>query len=82
MAKRRTAPEIIGFHFGWDMGEVSDTRYQPTRYQSPSIYVIGNDYVAAPATNTPPKNMPGAWVEIGEHYGRKVFCLSPDKREG
>lgn len=33
---RRTAPEIIGFHFGWDMRDVSETRYQPTRYTNPA----------------------------------------------
>lgn len=74
--KRRTAPEIIGTHLGWDMAEVSDGRYQPTRYSSPSIYVAGDDYYAAPSNNLPPKNMPGEWREVGEYYGRKVFCLS------
>lgn len=75
MSKRRTAPEIIGFHFGCDMRDVSEGRYQPTRYTNPGIYVLGSDYYAAPSNNQPPKNMPGDWKEIGEHYGRKVFCL-------
>lgn len=80
--KRRTAPEIIGFHFGWDMRDVSEGRYQPTRYSNPAIYTFGTDYYAAPSNNLPPKNMPGAWKEIGEHYGRKVFALNMNEREG
>ena len=75
MTKRRTAAEIIGFHFGSDMRDVSEGRYQPSVYRDPAIYVIGEDYVAAPADNRPPRKMPGRWQEIGEHYGRKVFLL-------
>lgn len=78
MTTRRTAANIIGFHFGWDIRDVSETRYQPSRYSNPAIYVIGQDYVAAPANNLPPKNMKGDWKEIGEHYGRKVFLLTPE----
>ena len=51
MTKRRTAAEIIGFHFGWDIRDVSETRYQSTRYTAPAVYVIGDDYYAAPADN-------------------------------
>lgn len=78
MIVRRTAANIIGFHFGWNITDVSETRYQSTRYTSPSIYVLGDSYYAAPANNLPPKNMKGAWEEIGEHYGRKVFELKPE----
>lgn len=75
MKKRRTAAEIIGFHFGWDMRDVSDTRYQSTRYVSPAVYVIGQDYYAAPSNNQPPKYEVGKpWVFVAEHYGRKIFC--------
>jgi hypothetical protein len=76
----RTAPEIIAFHFGWNMPDVSEGRYQPTRYSTPSIYVIGDDYYAAPSNNKPPTNMKGAWREIGEHYGRKVWELKVEDR--
>ena len=73
MTKRRTAAEIIAFHIGWDMREVSEHRYHPTRLRSPSIYGFDDGYYAAPADNKPPGNMKSAWREIGEHYGRKVF---------
>ena len=73
----KTAAEIIGFHLGWDMRDVSETRYQPTRLASPSIYAISDEfYYAAPSSNTPPKNMKGDWRIIGEYYGRKVFRLA------
>lgn len=74
MTKRRTAPEIIAFHFGWDIREVSETRYHPTRINSPSVYVISDDYYAAPADNKPPRHKVGKpWRELAEHYGRKIF---------
>lgn len=74
--KRRTAAEIIAFHFGADLAEMPDCRYQSTRYTSPAIYTFGTHYYAAPSDNRVPRNMPGDWQEIGEHYGRKVFCLN------
>jgi hypothetical protein len=80
MTKRRTAPEIIGFHFGWDMREVSDARYHPTRIASPAVYVIGDDYYAAPSDNRPPRHKVGKpWAEFAEHYGRKIFISECEK---
>jgi hypothetical protein len=73
MTKRRTAPEIIGIHFGSDIRDITDGRYQ--RYVSPSVYVIGNDYYAAPSDNRPPRHKVGQpWQEIAEYYGRKIYC--------
>jgi hypothetical protein len=75
MAKRRTASEIIAFHFGWDMREMSESRYQPTRYASPAVYVVSDDYYAAPSDNRPPKYELGQpWREVAEYYGRKIYC--------
>jgi hypothetical protein len=79
MTKRRTAPEIIGIHLGWDMAEVSDGRYQQTVYANPAIYVCGDDYWAAPSNNRAPKKPEGNWREDGEHHGRKVFRLSAEE---
>lgn len=74
MKERRTAPEIIGFHFGWDMRDVSETRYQPTRYVNPAIYSMGDSYFAAPSNNATPKHIVGGpWECIAEYYGRKIF---------
>lgn len=52
---RRTAANIIAFHFGWNITDVSEGRYQSTRYASPSIYVLGDDYYAAPRTTYRPR---------------------------
>ena len=71
---RKTAAEIIAFHFGNDIADVRDSRYQPTRLTDPAVYVIGNDYFAAPSNNAPPRHDVGLpWEAIGEHYGRKVY---------
>ena len=83
MTTRRTAAEIVGFHFGWDIRKVQDTRYQSTRYANPAVYVIGDDYYCAPSNNQPPKYELGqAWTEIAEHYGRKIFESKMIGKEG
>ena len=75
MQKRRTAPELIGFHLGWDIADVSDGRYQPSRYQRPAVYVCGDDYYCAPSTGQrPPADW--QWDEVGEYYGRKVYIAT------
>lgn len=79
-AKRRTAPEIIGFHFGNDMREISAGRYQ--RYANPAVYVVGNDYYAAPSNKAPPKHdVGGPWQEIAEYYGRKIYRADAEQAE-
>jgi len=80
MTNRRSAAEIIGFHFSADMRDISDTRYQPTRLTNPAIYSMGDCYYAAPSNNIQPKNMEGPWKVIGEHYERKVFRLDMKER--
>jgi hypothetical protein len=69
MAKR--ANEIIGFHLGWDLREVSEGRYQ--RYSSPNVYVCGGDYFAV--NDTAPKHdvSSNPWEKVREYYGRKVW---------
>jgi hypothetical protein len=75
MIKR--ANEIIAFRLGWDIGDVTDGRYQPSRYQNPSVYVCGDDYYCAPtAKQKLPKGF--NWKPDGEHYGRTVYCAEPD----
>ncbi len=69
---KRTAPEIIGFHLGWDMREVSAGRYQ--KYTSPAVYVCGNDYFACPLDNREPRHVVGKdWEMVGSYYGRLVW---------
>ena len=81
-AKRRTAPEIIGMHLGWDMRDVSEGRYQPTRFNSPGVYVCGNDYYCAPSGNqSPPAGDDWVWHQDGEWYGRKVYRARPAEQE-
>lgn len=71
----KQAAEIIGFVLGWDITDVKDGVYQPTRYSSPRIYVCGNDYFCCPpAGKTPPARDGWNWQKFGEAYGRTVYC--------
>ena len=73
--KRRTAASLIAFHFGWDQTEVSECRYQQAVYHTPAVYVIGDDYYAAPSDNRTPRYQVGQrWKQVAEYYGRKIFC--------
>lgn len=72
MAKNRTAAEIIAFHFCSDISDVQEGRYQPTRYASPAVYTLGDDYYCSPREGQkPPKGF--AWEKIGRHYDRDVM---------
>lgn len=69
----KTAPEIIAFHLGWNMPDVSDGRYQ--RYSAPGVYVCGNDYFCCPtASQTLPKGISESpWEAVGTYYSRTVY---------
>lgn len=72
--RKRSAPELIGFHLGSDMRDVSDGRYQSTRYAAPGVYVVGGSYWCAPtSTQKLPEPDRWSWTEAGEYYGRKVY---------
>lgn len=78
---RRSAPEILAFHFGMDIADMRDYRYQPTRYSVPAIYTLdykhnGKEYsyLAAPSSGKMPKNYASLeWEQIGQEYGRPIF---------
>ena len=73
----KTAPEIIGFHLGWDIRDVSDGRYQ--RYAAPSVYACGGDYFCCPTAGQKlPKGISDKpWEKAGTYYGRDVYRVSP-----
>ncbi len=72
MNKRRTAAEIIAFHFGSDIADIRDSRYQPTRYSSPAVFTVGDSYYCAP---TKGQKLPGDWDWKAKafYYGREVY---------
>ena len=80
--KRRTAAEIIGFHFSCDIRDVQDGRYQSTRYASPAIYTLGDDYFCSPPAGAAPPAKFGKWELLGEHYGRGVYRCRMNDRKG
>ena len=75
--KRRSAAELIATHLNYDMAEMSDYRYQSTRWASPAIYALESGYYAAPT----PANIGRLrkayaglnWVVDGECYGRPIY---------
>jgi hypothetical protein len=75
--KIKRANEIIGFHLGWDISDVSDGLYQPSRYASPRVYVCGDDYFCCPTSN---QKLPIGfnWETVGSYYGRTVFRAEPE----
>lgn len=77
-SKRRIAAEIIAMHYGMDLADMADYRYQPTRYSQPAIYSLGpTDYVAAPSSGKMPEGYCDLeWRKIGEEYGRSIFAGS------
>lgn len=77
---RKQAAEIIGFHLGWDINDVKDGVYQPSTYHSPRVYVCGEDYYCSP-TAAQKLSKDFKWQEVGEHYGRKVYCATLESRK-
>lgn len=76
MAKH--ANEIIAYRLGQDINDITEGRYQPSRFQNPSIYVFSEDYYCAPtAKQKLPKGF--NWKPDGEWYGRAVYCAEMEK---
>lgn len=75
--KKRSAAELIATHVGWDMAEMSDYRYQSTRWASPAIYALSSGYYAAPTPANISKLRKGYaglnWSPDGECYGRPIY---------
>lgn len=74
--KKRTGAEIIAFHLGWDMPDVTAGRYQ---HYNPAVYVCGDDYFCCPALGKFPPKFGYNWEKIGEHYGRSVYTAKAEE---
>jgi hypothetical protein len=78
-APRRTQAEIVATHFGSDIVDMRDMKYQPTRYASPSIFTVyaaNSDYWLAQPTGRKIGGRAGAefnWTPAGEYYGWTVY---------
>ncbi len=77
MGIRKTAPEIIGVHLGWDIRDVTEGRYQ--RYTAPSVYVCGSNYFCCPTASQklPTGVSENEWEKAGTYYGRDVWRVEP-----
>jgi hypothetical protein len=75
--RNRSAAEIIAFHFGWDIGEVRDARYQPGVYGGMGVYTIDDWYLCCPPGKEKPlysKTFP--WKPFAEHYDRVIYSCT------
>jgi hypothetical protein len=79
--QRRSAAEILAFHFNMDIEDMRYYRYHPTQLATPAVFSLdftheGVEYAYA-ATPSNGKMKPGYasldWVLVGEEYGRKIF---------
>lgn len=75
---RRSQAEIVGFHLGWDIGDVRDMVYQPTRYSQPNIYSVGpTDYMCACKDGQRVRGAAGRdyeWTPVAAYYGWTVYA--------
>lgn len=78
--KRRSSAEVIAFYRGYDFAEMAECRYQPTRWATPAIYTLGDDYYASPVARDEGKLKRGyaglVWQHVGDAYGRKIYCAA------
>lgn len=75
----KRASEIIAFNFGMDMKDVSESRYQPTVYNSPAIYTLGGDYYCAPTARQTLPRKGFKWERVGQQYGRFIYKHTASK---
>lgn len=76
MARRITAAEVIATHIGYDLAEMSEYRYQPTRYANPAIYAVGDTYYSAPINGKLHNGW--YWTFAAMVLDRKVFTAGTD----
>lgn len=69
----KSAAEVIGFHLMWDIADVREAIYQPTRYRAPSLYTVGEYYYCAPSGNQRPPQDFGTWDFVHEYCGRRIY---------
>jgi len=72
---KRTDAERIGFMLGWDIADVRETRYQPSKYKIP-VYTIGNDYMCVPRGRKLPEGF--NWKPWKESYNEMIYISEPD----
>lgn len=70
--KRRTSAERIAFIIGWDLADMAECRYQPSKHRT-AIYALGNDYFACPRSSTDLPKDGFNWKPYAESYGRTVY---------
>jgi hypothetical protein len=76
----RSAAEIVAFHLGWEIGEMRETRYQPTAYPGMAIYAVDDTYFCCPVVGKKPKyGDQYPWKPLADYYGRTVYGCTVDE---
>lgn len=76
MARRITAAEVIATYIGYDLAEMADYRYQPSRYVAPAIYAVDDTYYSAPTNGKLHKGW--KWTFAAMVLDRKVFTAGTE----
>ena len=76
MSRRITAAEVIATYISYDLAEMSEYRYQSTRYFSPAIYAVGDTYYSAPTNGRLHKGW--TWTLAAIVLGRRVFTAGTE----
>jgi len=77
--KKRQAATVVAETIGWDVSEVREYQYQPSRLSSPAVFAIGDRYFAVHPTK-PRHDLGGEWREHDDQFftrgtERKVWVL-------
>lgn len=74
MPKPKSPAEAIGFVLGWDVADVREYRYQPTKHAKIHVYAIGDWYYCATLWDqAPPSGWEWQLMNQSTYHGRKVY---------
>ena len=66
----KRAAAVIAESIGFDIAEMSECRYKPTRYTAPAVYSIGDKYFAAHPTK-PRHEVGEPWQRYADQFGAR-----------
>ena len=70
MTQRKQAATVVAETIGWDVADVRECQYQPSRYSSPSVFAIGDRYFAVHSAK-PRHDLGGEWREHDDQFFAK-----------
>ena len=67
MTTKKHAATVVAETIGWDVAEVRECQYKPSRLSSPSVFAIGDRYFAVHPTK-PLHDVGGEWREHDDQF--------------